>query len=54
MKKLLFVLSIIFVVLTFVGAFIVIRSGGTKNAGYAVIPMVIAIACTVGCKSLKK
>ena len=54
MKKLLFALSIIFVVLTFVGAVLVLKSGGTKNAGYAVVPMVLAMACSVGCKSCKK
>ena len=48
MKKLLLVLSIVFIVLTFVGAIFVLTSNGTANAGYAVIPMVIALACLAG------
>ena len=44
MRKVVFALIIIFTILTFVGAICVIRSGGTLNAGYAVVPCVIAIA----------
>lgn len=48
MKKLLFVLSIIFIILTFTGASYVLTLGGTANAGYAVIPMVFALICSSG------
>lgn len=44
MKKLLLALSIVFTVLTYVGAIYVLTSNGTANAGYAVIPMVFAMA----------
>lgn len=54
MKKLLLILSIIFVVLTFVGAIYVLTSNGTANAGYAVVPMVIALACFSLYRSYKK
>ena len=40
MKKLLFILGIIFAILTFIGAGYVIANKGTVNAGYAVIPCV--------------
>ncbi len=53
MKKLLLVLSIIFIILTFVGAIYVLTSNGTENAGYAVIPMVIALACLAGHRTFK-
>jgi len=44
MKKLLFVLITIFSVLTIIGAVYVLRSGGTVNAGYAVVPCTISLA----------
>lgn len=44
MKKLFLVLSIFFIILTFVGAFYVITNDGKVSAGYAVIPMIFAIA----------
>jgi len=53
MKKLLLVLSIVFIALTFVGAIFVLTSNGTANAGYAVIPMVIALACLAGNRAHK-
>lgn len=53
MKKLLLVLSIVFIFLTFVGAIFVLTSNGTANAGYAVIPMVIALACLSGYRAYK-
>ena len=53
MKKLLLVLSIVFIFLTFVGAIFVLTSNGTANAGYAVIPMVIALACLAGYRAYK-
>lgn len=48
MKKLLLVLSIVFSILTFAGAIFVLTSNGTANAGYAVIPMLLALACSSG------
>ena len=43
MKKLLLVLGVLFVVLTFVGAGYVLINKGQVNAGYAVIPMLFAL-----------
>lgn len=54
MKKLLLILSIIFIILTFIGAIFVLTSNGTANAGYAVIPMVIALASLAGYRGCKK
>lgn len=48
MKKLLLALSIIFSALTFAGAAYVLISRGTVNAGFAVVPMVLALACSIG------
>lgn len=48
MKKLLLILTIIFTILTFIGAGNVIANKGTINAGYAVIPMVWALVCASG------
>ena len=45
MKKIMFTLSVLFVVLTFVGAGYVLYNAGSVNAGYAVIPMVLALVC---------
>ena len=45
MKKALFALTAIFIVLTFIGAGYVIASKGTVNAGYAVIPAIWAVIC---------
>ena len=53
MKKLLLILSLVFIILTFVGAILVLSSNGTANAGYAVIPMVIALACLAGYRAQK-
>lgn len=38
-------ITLILVLLTFVGAWFVIKSGGEKSAGYAVIPSIFAIIC---------
>ena len=54
MKKLLLILSIVFIILTFVGAIFVLTSNGTANAGYAVVPLVIALACLAGHRAYKK
>lgn len=53
MKKLLLILSIIFVILTFVGAIYVLINKGTVNAGYAVVPMVMALVCSSSYKTFK-
>lgn len=54
MKKVLLVLSFIFVVLTFAGAVYVIGSKGEVNAGCAVTPMVFALASFAGYRGCKK
>lgn len=43
MKKVALVLSIIFIILTFVGAGYVLYNGGKVNAGYAAVPMLFAL-----------
>lgn len=45
MRKVVLVLTIVFVILTFAGGFYVLQSGGTESAGYAIIPMIFALAC---------
>lgn len=54
MKKILHILAVIFIILTFVGAIYVLTSNGTANAGYAVVPMVMGLACMSGYRSCKK
>lgn len=44
MKKVALIVSVIFIILTFVGAGYVLYHGGNVNAGYAVVPMVFALA----------
>lgn len=53
MKKLFLILSILFTILTFAGAVYVLINFGTVNAGYAVIPMALTIACFSVYKSHK-
>ena len=53
MKKILFLLSIVFAILTFVGAGYVLINKGTVNAGYAAIPMMISLACSSSFIALK-
>lgn len=43
MKKLAFIASIVFIVFTFIGAGYVLFNRGEVNAGYAVVPMVLAL-----------
>ena len=43
-QKIYFIGLLIFTVITFIGAGYVISNGGVPNAGYAVIPMGIAVA----------
>ena len=54
MKKIAFVLSIIFAILTFVGAGHVLINDGQVNAGYACVPMVLAITSHVVYKPRSK
>ena len=48
MKKILFILTVAFSILTFAGAVFVLTSQEAVNAGYAVIPMGICLACLAG------
>ncbi len=45
MKKIVLILCIIFLILTFAGACYVIINHGQVNAGYAVIPALWSIIC---------
>ncbi len=54
MKRILFVLTVIFIVLTFIGAGYVIASKETVNAGYAAIPGIWAVICMNGYRWYKK
>ena len=54
MKKILLILSIVFIILTFIGGGYVIVHRGTVNAGYAVIPMLFALVSLIGLKYLKE
>ncbi|MCM1536587.1 MAG: hypothetical protein NC126_11765 [Clostridium sp.] len=53
MKKIALASSIIFTILTFVGAAYVLYNRGSVNAGYAVIPMVFALASITFYRSRK-
>lgn len=53
MKKLIFILSAVFVILTFVGSGYILINKGTVSAGYAVVPMVMALACSSAYKTVK-
>lgn len=44
MKNLILVLNVIFIILTFVGAGYVLVHHGQVSAGYACVPMVLALA----------
>ena len=44
--KVLFVLDILFSMLTLIGAGYILLSHGTKSPGYAVIPMLAALICS--------
>ena len=54
MKWFLFALSLIFFLLTFLGAGRVMQSGGSLNAGYAVVPMALGFAFLQGYLFLQK
>ena len=53
MKKILLLLTLLFMALTFIGAFYVVSNGGKPNAGYAAVPMVMAIVCMQWYKAFK-
>ncbi|USF29977.1 hypothetical protein [Clostridium sp. MD294] len=54
MKKLVWLLSVVFVILTFLGAGYVLYYNGAVNAGYAVIPMLFALISITYYKKIKK
>lgn len=54
MKTLLRILSVLFTILAFAGAAAVLMSGGAVNAGCAVVPLVIALACLAGYRAYAK
>ena len=53
MKKIMLALSALFIILTFVGAGYVLYNAGSVNTGYAVIPMVLALACVAFYRNAK-
>ncbi len=53
MKKLTLALSILFIILTFVGAGYVLYNGGNVNAGYAGVPMMFALISIVAYRNRK-
>ena len=44
MKRFALILSVVFIIFTFLGAGYVLYNRATANAGYALIPMVFAVA----------
>ena len=54
MKKLLMFFTIFFFILTLVGAFYVLTSDGSLNAGFAIIPLVFCLACLNGYRTDEK
>lgn len=54
MKKLLFVLTMLFSALCFVGGAYVLLYRGQVNAGYAVIPCVFCAACLNGYLAIRR
>ena len=53
MKKLTLALSILFIILTFVGAGYVLYNGGKVNAGYAAVPMMFALISIIAYRNRK-
>ena len=43
-KKILLALAVVFIILTFLGVLYVLLNRGTQSAGYAVVPMIFALA----------
>lgn len=54
MKKVLFVLTVLFSIVCFAGAGYVLCTGGQASPGYAVIPMIFSIACSQGYITLRE
>lgn len=54
LKKIFFVLSILFTILTFVGAADVFLNKGQVSAGYSAVPMLWAVLCTTTYNKVKK
>lgn len=54
LKKILFVLSILFTILTFVGAAYVFLNKGQVSAGYSAVPMLWAVLFTTIYNKVKK
>ncbi len=44
-KRIMLILSVIFILLTFFGAGYVLYNSGNVSAGYAVIPLILSLAC---------
>lgn len=53
MKKGLLAASIVFIILTFVGIGYVLTTKGQANAGYAIIPMLLALVSMVAYRKHK-
>ena len=54
LKKILFVLSIVFTILTFVGAAYVLLNKGQVSAGYSAVPMLWAVLFITTYSRVKK
>lgn len=54
MKRALQILSLVFSLLTIAGTIYVLLSDGTKNAGYAVVPMVFSLVFSNAYKICKR
>ncbi len=54
MTRVLQILTFVFSLLTIAGAIYVLLSDGTKNAGYAVIPMVLSLVFSNAYKICKR
>lgn len=53
MKKILYILTVLFFILTFCGAAYVLVRKGEVNAGHAVIPMLGMITCLAALRNRK-
>ena len=53
MKRIVFILALTFTLLTLAGAGYVLASHGEANAGFAVVPLVLALACISYLRMLK-
>ena len=54
MTRVLQILTFVFSLLTIAGAIFVLLSDGTKNAGYAVVPMVLSLVFSNAYKICKR